>query len=423
MVMIKKEKIWGSLKEFKPAMLMVVVQCSFAGVNILYKLATSSGMNLTIIAAYRFIFATAFILPLALFIERKNRPKLTWMVLFQSFLCGLFGGTLAQNLYLKALALTSATFASAMTNLIPAITFILAICFRLERLNLGNLAGKAKVWGALMGIGGAMLLTCYKGREIDIWSTHVDLLRNYHVGQQPNVHVASSHTETRDRVLGCLLAVGSCASYAFWLIIQAKMGEKYPCHYSTTALMASMASIQSIVFALCSEREWSQWKLGWNIRLLCVAYSGMVASGLMVTLISWCVHMKGPVYASVFNPLMLVIVAIIGSLVLNEKLHVGSVLAAVMIILGLYLVLWGKGKEMKKMNIIKVASSNSGSFVERRPESIEIVLGSTPQSFSRNNSSNSPGLIITTRVAPNDDVLEDESHHPQDEIHDAHERN
>lgn len=51
------------------------------------------------------------------------------------------------------------------------------------------------------------------------------------------------------------------------------MAERYPCPYSITALMATMAAIQGVVFALCTERDWNQWKLGWNIRLLTVAYS------------------------------------------------------------------------------------------------------------------------------------------------------
>ncbi|KAJ0800782.1 putative EamA domain-containing protein [Helianthus annuus] len=52
------------------------------------------------------------------------------MILLQAFFCGLFGGLLAQNFYVKALTLTSATFVAATTNLIPAITFVLAVCFR-----------------------------------------------------------------------------------------------------------------------------------------------------------------------------------------------------------------------------------------------------------------------------------------------------
>lgn len=38
---------------------------------------------------------------------------------------------------------------------------------------------------------------------------------------------------------------------------------------------------------------------------------------------SWCISLKGPLFASVFNPLMLVIVAVLGSFLLDEKLHLG----------------------------------------------------------------------------------------------------
>lgn len=51
------------------------------------------------------------------------------------------------------------------------------------------------------------------------------------------------------------------------------MGEKYPCYYSSTALTCIMAAIQSTVFALSLEKDWSQWKLGWNVRLLTVAFA------------------------------------------------------------------------------------------------------------------------------------------------------
>ena len=45
----------------------------------------------------------------------------------KSLLSILCRGSLSQNLYIESLALTSATFVSAMANLIPAITFIMAI--------------------------------------------------------------------------------------------------------------------------------------------------------------------------------------------------------------------------------------------------------------------------------------------------------
>ncbi|KAK9214573.1 hypothetical protein WN944_006566 [Citrus x changshan-huyou] len=299
---------WGQIRNLihglKPALMMVVVQVAFAGVNIFYKLAANDGMSLRVIIAYRLIFATVLMFPLALILER---------------------GSLSQNLFVESLVLTSATFASAMFNLIPAVTFVLATSIGLEKLGIRTRAGKAKLLGTLIGISGAMLLTLYKGVEIKIWSTHVDLL--HHAGG--GGHVASvplQSSDTGKRLLGSLLALGSCFSYALWLIIQAKLSEEYPCQYSSTALMCVMGAIQAVAFALCMEKNWDQWKLGWNIRLVTVAYSGIVASGFMVTLISWCVRVKGPLFASVFSPMMLVVVALAASLILDEMLHLGSYL-------------------------------------------------------------------------------------------------
>lgn len=48
-----------------------------------------------------------------------------------------------------------------------------------------------------------------------------------------------------------------------------------------------------------------------------------MASGLMSALIYWCVHLKGPLFTSLFNPLMLIVVAFLGSLFLDEKLYLG----------------------------------------------------------------------------------------------------
>ncbi|XP_020553076.1 WAT1-related protein At1g68170-like [Sesamum indicum] len=339
-------KICNNLHGLKPTLIMVMVKAIIAVVNVGYKLAANDGMRLPILVGYRFMFGAAFILPIAFFVERKKRPKLTWKIGFYGFLCGLFGGSLGQNLYLKSLSLTSATFASAMTNLIPAITFLVAICLRLERLGFNTSAGKAKVLGTIMGIGGAMLLTLYKGPELNLWNTNINLLemtKTHHQAEQ-------SHVPGHNLVLGAFLALASCVCYSLWLIVQAKASEHYPCPYSITAMMTVWGSLQSVAFALCMERDWSNWILGWDIRLLTVAVAGVVGSGLMFTLVAWCVRMRGPLFVSIFNPLMLVIVAIAGSLFLEEKLHLGMVLGAILIVGGLYVVLWGKGKELKKVS-------------------------------------------------------------------------
>jgi hypothetical protein len=53
-----------------PVLGMVVFQILFAGLNIFYKLAVSDGMDLRVLIAYRYLFASAFLAPLAYFLER-----------------------------------------------------------------------------------------------------------------------------------------------------------------------------------------------------------------------------------------------------------------------------------------------------------------------------------------------------------------
>ncbi|KAL3515581.1 hypothetical protein ACH5RR_022483 [Cinchona calisaya] len=352
----------------KPTMMMIMVQVVLAGVNVFYKLAANDGMSMRILVAYRFMFAAAAVVPLALIFERNKRPKLTRMILLQAFVCALLGGSLAQNLYAQSLVMTSATFASATTNLIPALTFIIAVFFRLEKFELKTKAGKAKFIGTLICVGGAMLLTLYKGVEINLWSTHLELLHDKSNNHQ-NGHLATSHQNSMYHILGPILAISGSFSVAMALIFQTKMSENYPCHYSSTALICLMGSLQAVLFALCMEKSrWDEWKLGWNIRLLSVAYSGAIASGIMIIFTMWCVRMRGPLFVSVFSPLMLVLVAIAGSLFLDEKLHLGCVLGAFVIICGLYLVLWGKGKEMKRITQLMPTSEKPDEQIEMTAE-------------------------------------------------------
>ncbi|XP_054800252.1 WAT1-related protein At1g68170-like isoform X2 [Prosopis cineraria] len=295
---------------------------------------------------------------------------MTWTILFQGLLCGLFGGTLAQTLFLEALALTTVTFASAMGNLVPAATFVMALFFGLEKLNWKAAAGKAKIIGTVAGISGAMLLTFYKGPRIPTPSLHFSLLH------PNNSHVASSHSSSGggNTLLGALCALGNVLSFASWLIIQSKMSERYPCPYTSTTLMSLSASVFSSAFALCTERDWTLWKLGWNIRLLTVAYAGLVASGVNVVMIAWCVRKGGPLFVSIFTPLQLLFLAFLGPFFMDETLHLGSIIGGVLIVSGLYMVLWGKAKEMNKMNLL-IASKSQTLHASSSP-SLEIIVKS-----------------------------------------------
>ncbi|CAK8539082.1 unnamed protein product [Lathyrus sativus] len=241
----------------------------------------------------------------------------------------------------KALASAAAAAALEEANATECIIRNL----RLEKLNWSAAEGKAKVIGTLIGTSGAVLLTFYKGAEINIGSSNINLLHAHHnqIGDAKPQHVDFSN-----KLLGVLCAIGSSCSFSLWFIIQAKMHKEYPSHHSSTALMSTMGAIQATVFALCVDRDWIQWKLGYNIRLLTAASSGIVTFGIATIVVAWCIKMRGPLFAAVFYPLQLIIVAVSAYLLLDEKLYLGSILGAVLIVCGLYVVLWSKNEEMKE---------------------------------------------------------------------------
>ncbi|CAI9098500.1 OLC1v1035162C1 [Oldenlandia corymbosa var. corymbosa] len=347
MTKISKAEGW------KPTVIMVLVQLIYAWMNIFLKLAAHDGMDLRVAVTYRFVFGAASLVPVAFFFERKVRPKLTCKVVFFAFLSGLFGGALGQNLYLESLVLTSVTFISAMNNLVPATTFLLAVSLRLESLKWHTRAGKAKLLGTIIGIGGAMLFTFYKGPNITIWKTDVNILN---IMSSHHRHRASRKTQGSNQILGSILAFLCCLSFSLWLIFQGKAAQCYPCPLSFAAVMVVMALVLNLIATSCLQRDWKEWKLGWNIRLIAVAFSGLLGTTVVYSLITIAIAMRGPLFVSAFNPLILVIVAIVGSLVLEEDLHLGSLLGGILIVCSLYFICWGKSKESKMADNSTVAN-------------------------------------------------------------------
>uniref|UniRef100_A0A7N0TTM6 WAT1-related protein n=1 Tax=Kalanchoe fedtschenkoi TaxID=63787 RepID=A0A7N0TTM6_KALFE len=147
----------GWWKEYLPCVAMVLVQLGYAGMNIFSKAAMDAGMTPYVLVTYRQIFATAAIAPFAFFIERKNRPNMTWEILYQSL--GKFRATVNVFLYFIGLEYTTPTIACAADNTFPAITYIVGILVGMEKLKIRERAGQAKVFGTIVCVGGAMVLS------------------------------------------------------------------------------------------------------------------------------------------------------------------------------------------------------------------------------------------------------------------------
>lgn len=101
---------------------------------------------------------------------------------------------------------------------------------------------------------------------------------------------------------------------------------------------------------------------------------GIVTSSIAYYVQGLVIQKAGPVFASAFSPLMMIIVAVMGSFILSEKIYLGAVLGAVIIVAGLYSVLWGKEKETREkeadaktalpMAVVASSSSSSSSSMQ-----------------------------------------------------------
>ncbi|MBA0810164.1 hypothetical protein Gohar_002180 [Gossypium harknessii] len=140
-------KLPVGLNKAKPYLTMTSLQFGFAGMYVITMVSLQHGMNHYVLAVYRHLVATIVIAPFALVLERKIRPKLTVPIFLRILVLGFLEPVIDQNLYYLGMKYTTATLASATVNVIPAITFVLALIFRYctvtlhiynKRANVGN---------------------------------------------------------------------------------------------------------------------------------------------------------------------------------------------------------------------------------------------------------------------------------------------
>lgn len=335
----------GSFNKFiqkcKPYIAMISLQFGYAGMNIITKVSLNRGMSHYVLVVYRHAFATAVIAPFAIILERKVRPRITFRIFMQIFVLGLLGPVIDQNFYYAGLKFTSPTFSCAMSNMLPAMTFVMAVICRMEKLDIKKVRCLAKVLGTLVTVAGAMFMTLYKGPIVEmVWSKYVHPRESY-------VTNTTGATD-KDWLKGCILLVMATLAWASFFILQAITMRTYTAQLSLTSLICFVGTLQSIALTFVMEHKPSVWTIGWDMNLLAAAYAGIVSSSIAYYVQGIVMQKKGPVFVTAFSPLMMIIVAIMGSLILAERIYLGGVLGAIVIVAGLYSVLWGKYREYKE---------------------------------------------------------------------------
>uniref|UniRef100_A0A0E0DVM9 EamA domain-containing protein n=1 Tax=Oryza meridionalis TaxID=40149 RepID=A0A0E0DVM9_9ORYZ len=327
----------AQVDEWKPVIAMLFFDLISAVTTALLKKALAEGLDRLVLITLRQLIATIFLAPIAYFKERGKRPKLTLEILVYLFFSAALGAALSQYTFFYGLQYTTATFAITFTNMSPVITFLIAALLRVESLNMKNKAGAAKIIGTLMSFAGVMLLTLYKGVAL----THQVV---------PSVSSDHHHAEIEEPskkswTLGTVALLANCLCFSFWLLLQTKLTKKYPALYSSTAYMFLISSLQGGALTAAIQRRASVWVLTRTVEIVAVLYTGIMGSGVGYVLMTWCVEKRGPVFTSAFIPIIQIMVAIIDFFYLHENLYLGSVVGSILMILGLYILLWGKNRD------------------------------------------------------------------------------
>ncbi|KAK8572345.1 hypothetical protein V6N13_047948 [Hibiscus sabdariffa] len=330
------EALCNALNKVKPYLAMVSLQFGYAGMYIVSMVCLKHGMSNFILATYRHVVATIVIAPFAFVLERKIRPKMTLPIFLRIVALAFLEPVLDQNLYYLGMKLTTATYTSAFVNMLPAVTFILAMIFRLEKVNVKKIRSLAKIIGTAITVMGAMVMTLYKGPIIDFIKTGGAIH-----------HGTTAESADKHWVTGTIFVIGSICSWAGFFILQSFTLKLYPAELSLTAMICFMGMVEGAGVSLIMVRDLSAWKVGWDSRLLAATYSGIVCSGIAYYVQGVVIRQRGPVFVTSFSPLCMIITAILGAIILAEKIHLGSILGAIIIVAGLYTVVWGKSKDGK----------------------------------------------------------------------------
>ncbi|CAL2250447.1 unnamed protein product [Prunus armeniaca] len=278
---------WGVL----PFAAMVMVEFADVGVSTITKAAMSRGMSTYVFVVYSNALATLLLLPC--FIFQKKPVSLTLSLLSGFFLLGLIGSSSLILAY-NGINYSSPTVASAMGNLIPIYTFVLAIIFRMEKLDLWRSSSQAKLLGTIVSVSGAFVVILYKGSAI----LKFKALSPSNFPPHQNL-IISQHTKW---IFGGLFLALSCLLAAIWNIVQASIVNNCP----SKALFGSV------------------FRIGVH---------------------TWCLHQKGPIFVAMFRPLGVAIAAVMVVIFLGEALHLGSVIGSVIVAIGFYAMMWGQIKE------------------------------------------------------------------------------
>lgn len=351
-------------KDVLPFAAMVTMECTNVGLNTLYKAATLRGMSYHVFVVYSYAVAAFLLLPAPFFSKRSRvLPPVNFSIVTKVGLLGIIGCT-SQIMGYTGIIYSSPTLASAISNLVPAFTFILAVIFRMETLSFSKISTRAKFLGTIVSVTGAFVVTLYKGPKLISLSP----------SSSPSISPVTLGSSQSNWALGGLFLTSEYILVPLWYIVQTQIMKEYPAELTVVFFYNLIVSILAAIVGSFTEPNPSAWKLKPDIALASILCSGVLGSCLNNSVHTWALRLKGPLFVSMFKPLSIAIAVAMGVMFLGDDLYLGSVIGAAIISIGFYTVMWGKAKEdtTNDEDINSESSSTQRSpFLQYKDEDME----------------------------------------------------
>ncbi|KAK1438848.1 hypothetical protein QVD17_04660 [Tagetes erecta] len=332
---MRSTNAWPMTDDVLPFVTMLMIICSNMAVMTVVKAAMNEGMDSIVFVIYHNTLGTFILLPFFIIhILRNNidRPPLTFRHLFKFFILGLFGLSLFPVLLNIGISYSSPTMVSAISNLSPGATFLTALIFRMEKIDMRSSSSVAKLVGTMIATSGAMVLTLYQGPSIFHSINSSD--QNQILLPQPSNWILGGLITFTAGIFGCL-----------WTVLQTATAREYQDQQTIVFFSCLFGTLQCVALTPFLNQNRSIWVLTPGIKLTAIVLGAVYTTAIHNNVVTWCLRKKGPVYVAMFSPLSIALAVIMGVTFLGESLHLGSAIGAIIIAIGFYTVMWGQTKE------------------------------------------------------------------------------
>ena len=250
--------------------------------------------------ASRCVFAAIIFWVVAAFMPKEHVDKKDMLVLL---LGGLLGFVISQTLTAEALKFTTPVYFSLVAALTPIAVMILASIFLKERIS------GLKIVGVVMGIGGALLMLYFS------WTSGAG----------------------KDDLLGITLAVLSVLTWAIYLIITRKVSAKYSAVTQMKYFFLISAVVMLPIALMEPQQRLYSAEWGWS-GVLEMAFIVLFATGLGYFLIPYAMKFLRATTVSIYTNIQPVVASLVAIAVGQDHLTWDKPVAALLVLLGAYIV-------------------------------------------------------------------------------------